>query len=57
MDKRRGSHVDIKVEVDSDHESTEGTTGQSSFDLAMNKPDVNYVTLYVYIHTHLLISF
>ena len=40
VDKRRGSLVDIKVEVDSDHESTEETTGQSSFDLAMNKPDI-----------------
>ncbi|XP_076234971.1 nuclear factor NF-kappa-B family member relish isoform X2 [Calliopsis andreniformis] len=40
VDTRKESHVDVKVEVESDHENTEEVTGQSSFDLAMNKPDI-----------------
>ncbi|XP_053994187.1 nuclear factor NF-kappa-B p100 subunit isoform X1 [Hylaeus volcanicus] len=42
VDKRKGSHTDIKVEVDSDteNENTEESAGQSSFDLATNKPDI-----------------
>lgn len=39
---------DIKTEVHSEDESLEECTGQSSFDLASNKPDVrktSYVVL------------
>ncbi|CAL7951942.1 unnamed protein product [Xylocopa violacea] len=39
-DKQKESHVNIKVEVDSEDENAEETTGQSSFDLAMNKPNI-----------------
>ncbi|XP_034190920.1 nuclear factor NF-kappa-B family member relish isoform X1 [Osmia lignaria lignaria] len=40
VDKRKGPSINIKEEIDSEDENTEGTTGQSSFDLAMNKPDI-----------------
>ncbi|XP_076618995.1 nuclear factor NF-kappa-B family member relish isoform X2 [Colletes latitarsis] len=42
VDKWKGCQVDIKVEVDSENENenTEESTGQSSFDLATNKPDI-----------------
>lgn len=39
-DKRKGGNVTIKEEIDSGDENAEGTVGQSSFDLAMNKPDI-----------------
>ncbi|XP_026673518.1 nuclear factor NF-kappa-B p110 subunit isoform X2 [Ceratina calcarata] len=38
-EKTKDSLVNVKIEVDSDDENTE-VTGQSSFDLAMNKPDI-----------------
>ncbi|XP_017753441.1 PREDICTED: nuclear factor NF-kappa-B p110 subunit [Eufriesea mexicana] len=34
------SCINVKVEADLDDENTEKTIGQSSFDLAMNKPDI-----------------
>ncbi|XP_015438643.1 PREDICTED: nuclear factor NF-kappa-B p110 subunit [Dufourea novaeangliae] len=40
VEKRKGSHIHVKQEVDSDDETTEECTGQSSFDLAMSKPDI-----------------
>ena len=40
MNKKKESHINVKVEVHSEDENIEGTIGQSSFDLAMNKPDV-----------------
>lgn len=53
MEKRKGSHIDVKVEVDSENENVNEnaveSTGQSSFDLATNKPDVNYVILFIFI--------
>ncbi|XP_043595634.1 nuclear factor NF-kappa-B p110 subunit [Bombus pyrosoma] len=40
VDEKNESHINVKVEVDSEDENIEGTIGQSSFDLAMNKPDI-----------------
>ncbi|XP_076162252.1 nuclear factor NF-kappa-B family member relish isoform X2 [Ptiloglossa arizonensis] len=44
VEKRKGSHIDVKVEVDSENENVNEnaveSTGQSSFDLATNKPDI-----------------
>lgn len=48
MDEKNESHINVKVEVDSEDENIEGTIGQSSFDLAMNKPDV-IIILYIYV--------
>lgn len=39
-EEKRKSSVTIKEEIDSGDENIEGTAGQSSFDLAMNKPDI-----------------
>lgn len=52
MDEKNESHINVKVEVDSEDENIEGTIGQSSFDLAMNKPDVIII---LYIHVKILI--
>lgn len=46
MDEKNESHINVKVEIDSEDENIEGTIGQSSFDLAMNKPDV-IIILYI----------
>lgn len=35
------NEVNIKVEVESEEENIDETVGQSSFDLATNKPEVN----------------
>ncbi|XP_043507342.1 nuclear factor NF-kappa-B p105 subunit isoform X1 [Frieseomelitta varia] len=40
VNKKKESHVNVKVEVHSEDENIEGAIGQSSFDLAMNKPDI-----------------
>ncbi|CAK9815825.1 Nuclear factor NF-kappa-B p110 subunit [Anthophora quadrimaculata] len=40
VEKTKESHVNVKVEVDSEDENVEEAIGQSSFDLAMNKPDI-----------------
>ncbi|KAK2584999.1 hypothetical protein KPH14_008528 [Odynerus spinipes] len=39
-EKKKDKAVNIKVEVESEDENTEDTTGQSSFDLATNKPEI-----------------
>ncbi|XP_017791492.1 PREDICTED: nuclear factor NF-kappa-B p110 subunit [Habropoda laboriosa] len=40
VEKTKESHINVKVEVDSEDENVEEAIGQSSFDLAMNKPDI-----------------
>ncbi|PBC34834.1 nuclear factor NF-kappa-B p100 subunit isoform X1 [Apis cerana] len=40
LDKKKESHIKVKVEVDAEDEKTDEVIGQSSFDLAKNKPDI-----------------
>lgn len=41
MEQEKHEAVNIKVEVESEEENIEESVGQSSFDLATNKPEVN----------------